>query len=71
MLVTRQLRMQKGGLYISGNSLLAYWTPLLCGLMTWVGLTALAISFDNWWVLGGGVGLTLFTQGLLGDFFGE
>jgi len=70
LLITGKLRLENGRLQLQGRSaLLAYYCLLVCGLLTWVGLTALAISFDNWWILGGGIGWALFTQTTLGDFF--
>lgn len=50
----------------------AVGVALLCifasSLITWAGVVALAVSYDNWWILGGGVGLALLVQTVLGDF---
>jgi len=40
---------------------------LACSLITWAGVITLAAVY-SWWILGGGIGLTLLAQTVLGNF---
>lgn len=50
-----------------GSIGIAFLCIIGCSTITWAGVIALAAVY-NWWILGGGVGLALLAQTVLGNF---